>query len=79
MKLLRIPKRHINFSIRKEADSYYKDLGVKQSATPKEIKLAYYKLAKQYHPDFNTDDDNEESTEKFKKIQKAYEVLKNPI
>jgi|JI9StandDraft_1071089.scaffolds.fasta_scaffold91902_2 DnaJ-class molecular chaperone len=68
MKLLKVPKRSINFSIRKEQDSLYKELGVKQTATPKEIKLAYYQLAKKYHPDFNLDANSEESTEKFKQI-----------
>lgn len=57
----------------------YTILGVKTTASGKEIKLAYYKMAKKYHPDFNTDGDTEKATEIFKKINKAYEVLSNPI
>jgi molecular chaperone DnaJ len=52
---------------------------VKTTATPKEIKLAYYKLAKKYHPDFNMEGDKDASSEMFKKVHKAYEVLSNPI
>ena len=51
---------------------------MKTNASPKEIKLAYYKMAKKYHPDFNIDN-SEKTTEQFKKINKAYEVLSNPI
>ncbi|MHB1347257.1 MAG: DnaJ C-terminal domain-containing protein [Candidatus Humimicrobiaceae bacterium] len=55
---------------------YYKLLGVNKSATQDEIKKAYRKLAKQYHPDANKN--NPEATEKFKSIGEAYEVLKDP-
>jgi curved DNA-binding protein len=55
---------------------YYKLLGVSKSATQDEIKRAYRKLAKQYHPDANKN--NAEATEKFKAIGEAYEVLKDP-
>src|SRR5450830_16594 len=55
---------------------YYKVLGVSKSATEDEIKKAYRKLAKQYHPDANRN--NPETTEKFKGIGEAYEVLKDP-
>jgi curved DNA-binding protein len=55
---------------------YYKVLGVSKSATEDEIKKAYRKLAKQYHPDANRN--NPEATEKFKGIGEAYEVLKDP-
>ena len=54
---------------------YYKLLGVSKSATQDEIKKAYRKLAKQYHPDANKN--NPEATEKFKGIGEAYEVLKD--
>ena len=74
-----MPRRSIVFNFRREEDSLYTVLGVKTTATPKEIKLAYYKLAKKYHPDFNTGDSQKKSTEIFKKINKAYEVLSNPI
>lgn len=56
-----------------EYRDYYKILGVKKSATEKEIKSAYRKLAKKYHPDLNPND--EKVQEKFKEINEAYEVL----
>jgi len=48
---------------------YYKILGVSQSATPDEIKQAYYKLAHQHHPDKGGDES------KFKEINEAYQIL----
>ncbi|KAI7887553.1 DnaJ domain-containing protein [Mucor mucedo] len=50
--------------------SHYKTLGVTENATSCEIRKAYYKLAKNYHPDKNPN-----GTEKFKKISNAYETL----
>lgn len=55
---------------------YYKILGVEKTASDKEIKQAYRKLARQYHPDVNPDDKSAE--EKFKEINEAYEVLGDP-
>lgn len=52
---------------------YYKILGVSKSADEKEIKSAYRKLARQYHPDVNPGDSKAES--KFQDINEAYEVL----
>jgi curved DNA-binding protein len=52
---------------------YYKILGVERNASEKEIKSAYRKLARKYHPDVNPGDKSAE--EKFKEIQEAYEVL----
>ena len=54
---------------------YYKILGVSRDAKPDEIRKAYRKLAKQYHPDVNKAADAEE---KYKEINEAYEVLKDP-
>ncbi len=55
---------------------YYKILGISKTATGKEIKSAYRKLARKYHPDLNPDD--KEAEIKFKEINEANEVLSNP-
>ena len=55
---------------------YYETLGVKQSASQEEIKRAYRRLAKEFHPDRNPDDPSAEG--KFKDVQRAYEVLGKP-
>jgi len=57
-----------------EFKDYYKILGVSKSATEKQIKKAYRKLARKYHPDVNKDAGAEQ---KFKDIAEAYEVLKD--
>lgn len=54
---------------------YYKILGIKKTADDKEIKKAYRRLARKYHPDVNPGDKTAE--EKFKGIQEAYDVLKD--
>ena len=54
---------------------YYDILGVKKGATEKEIKSAYRKLARKYHPDVNPG--NKEAEQQFKEIQEAYAVLSN--
>src|SRR6201997_4187759 len=55
---------------------YYKALGVDKKASADEIKKAYRKLARQYHPDRNPDDKAAE--ERFKEISQAYDVLGDP-
>ena len=52
---------------------YYEILGVSRNATEKEIKSAFRKLARKYHPDTNRE--NKDAEEKFKGINEAYEVL----
>jgi len=54
---------------------YYKVLGVSKDADEKQIKAAFRKLARKYHPDVNKDAD---ATVKFKEINEAYEVLSDP-
>lgn len=54
---------------------YYQTLGVSRDAAQDEVKKAYRKLARKYHPDVNKDKDAEE---KFKELSEAYEVLKDP-
>jgi molecular chaperone DnaJ len=55
---------------------YYKTLGVGKNASEAEIKKAYRKLARQYHPDRNSGDKNAE--ERFKEISQAHDVLSDP-
>ena len=55
---------------------YYKILGIKRDATQEEIKKAYRRLAKKYHPDINKDDPQAKS--KFQEINEANEVLGDP-
>ncbi|MGC8828847.1 MAG: DnaJ C-terminal domain-containing protein [Verrucomicrobiia bacterium] len=55
---------------------YYEILGVPRDATEEEIKKAFRKLARQYHPDVAKD--KKAAEEKFKEINEAYEVLSNP-
>jgi curved DNA-binding protein len=59
-----------------EYRDYYQTLGVARAASDKEIKNAYRKLAKQYHPDRNPGD--KQAEERFKEINEAYQVLSDP-
>lgn len=58
-----------------EYKDYYRTMGVKRDATQDEIKRAYRKLARKYHPDVSKEADAEE---RFKEVGEAYEVLKDP-
>src|SRR6516162_1674588 len=55
---------------------YYKILGVDKNASAEEIKKAYRKLARKYHPDLNPND--KEANRKFQQINEANEVLSDP-
>lgn len=59
-----------------EKRDYYQVLGLEKGASEEEIKKAYRKLAKEYHPDLHPGDKNAEET--FKEIGEAYEVLSDP-
>ena len=58
------------------AKDYYQTLGVAKGAASVDIKRAYRKLARKYHPDLNPGDKSAEA--KFKEIQEAYSVLSDP-
>jgi curved DNA-binding protein len=56
---------------------YYRTLGIKPDADLKTIKSAYRKLAKEYHPDRHVGGKSKTWEEKFKKVQEAYEILRD--
>lgn len=60
-----------------EKRDYYEVLGVDKNATDEELKKAFRKMAKKYHPDANPDN-KKEAEIKFKEINEAYETLSDP-
>ena len=54
---------------------YYNTLGVERDGSPEDIKRAYRRMARKYHPDVSTEP---EAEERFKEVQEAYAVLKDP-
>ena len=60
-------------SLNRARVDYYEVLGVSRNASQKDIKKAYYQLAKKYHPDTNKDDP--ETAKKFQQVSEAYEIL----
>ena len=60
----------------KEEKTYYEILAIEKDASDQEIKLAYRRLAKKYHPDLNKDDPR--AKEKFIEIKNAYDTLIDP-
>src|ERR1700685_1307292 len=58
-----------------EYRDYYKILGVERAATADQVKTAYRRLARKYHPDVSKE---KHAEERFQELQEAYEVLKDP-
>jgi len=65
--------RNLSTSSKLQAPDFYSTLGVSKDASQKEIKKAYYQLAKKYHPDSNKNDPN--ASKKFQEVSEAYEIL----
>src|ERR1051325_778705 len=68
--------RHSVLTMATQAKDYYGILGVKKNASAEEIRKAFRKLARKYHPDVNPGDRKAE--EKFKEISEANDILSDP-
>ncbi|XP_012278228.2 protein tumorous imaginal discs, mitochondrial isoform X2 [Orussus abietinus] len=68
-----VPRRNLHLTNCLLKRSYYDILGVSKNASAKDIKKAYYELAKKYHPDTNKGDPN--ASKKFQEVSEAYEIL----
>lgn len=71
--ILNAPHRAISISSILLQKDYYKILGVSKNSSAKDIKKAYYQLAKKYHPDTNKSDPD--AGKKFQEVSEAYEIL----
>ena len=71
-----LPRRTLPHTMAVQFRDYYETLGVSKTATDDEIRKAFRKLARKYHPDVNKDKATAE--EKFKQLNEAYEVLGDP-
>jgi hypothetical protein len=60
-----------------KSENLYEVLGVSKTATPSEIKVAYFREAKKHHPDLNPGD--KDATVRFQKLAAAYEILSDPV
>jgi len=60
----------------RRSKNYYDILGVRFTATPKEIRTKYWRLARRYHPDLNNGDSEKE--DRFKEISMVYSILGHP-
>lgn len=68
-------KFHTSAKLLRKKD-YYQILGVSRNASAKDIKKAYFQLAKKYHPDTNKDTD---AVKRFQEVSEAYEVRYKPV
>lgn len=64
---------HVSKNLQATRTNYYEVLGVSRNSSAKDIKKAYYELAKKYHPDTNKSDPD--ASKKFQLVSEAYEVL----